>query len=64
MKLRLRVRHYSLYTRTLIIMPWQAAPPLLIIFGAFNVASGLIWAVDRGYYGKVRPFISVPPKLM
>ena len=36
------------------IMPWQAAPSLLIIFGAFNVAAGLIWTVDRTYYGKVR----------
>ena len=35
-------------------MPWQAAPSLLIIFGAFNVAAGLIWTVDRTYYGKVR----------
>jgi len=33
-------------------MPWQAAPPLLIIVGAFNVAAGLIWSVDRLYYGK------------
>ncbi|KAL3808793.1 hypothetical protein ACHAXA_011177 [Cyclostephanos tholiformis] len=35
-------------------MPWQAAPSLLIIIGAFNVAAGLIWSVDRAYYGKVR----------
>lgn len=35
-------------------MPWQAAPSLIIIFGAFNVAAGLIWTVDRCYYGKVR----------
>ena len=34
-------------------MPWQAAPSLIIIFGAFNVAAGLIWTVDRAYYGKV-----------
>ncbi|KAL3822626.1 hypothetical protein ACHAXA_006411 [Cyclostephanos tholiformis] len=33
-------------------MPWQAAPSLLIIIGAFNVAAGLIWSVDRAYYGK------------
>eukprot|EP00579_Thalassiosira_antarctica_P001268 CAMPEP_0201865688 /NCGR_PEP_ID=MMETSP0902-20130614/505_1 /ASSEMBLY_ACC=CAM_ASM_000551 /TAXON_ID=420261 /ORGANISM="Thalassiosira antarctica, Strain CCMP982" /LENGTH=65 /DNA_ID=CAMNT_0048390507 /DNA_START=53 /DNA_END=250 /DNA_ORIENTATION=+ len=33
-------------------MPWQAAPPLLIIIGAFNVAAGLIWTVDRVQYGK------------
>eukprot|EP00580_Thalassiosira_gravida_P003064 CAMPEP_0201603854 /NCGR_PEP_ID=MMETSP0492-20130828/4176_1 /ASSEMBLY_ACC=CAM_ASM_000837 /TAXON_ID=420259 /ORGANISM="Thalassiosira gravida, Strain GMp14c1" /LENGTH=64 /DNA_ID=CAMNT_0048067741 /DNA_START=92 /DNA_END=286 /DNA_ORIENTATION=+ len=33
-------------------MPWQAAPPLIIIIGAFNVAAGLIWSVDRAYYGK------------
>ena len=35
-------------------MPWQAAPSLIIIMGAFNVAAGLIWSVDRVYYGKVR----------
>jgi len=35
-------------------MPWQAAPSLIIIMGAFNVAAGLIWSVDRLYYGKVR----------
>ena len=35
-------------------MPWQTAPSLLIIFGAFNAAAGLIWTVDRCYYGKVR----------
>ena len=35
-------------------MPWQAAPSLIIIVGAFNVAAGLIWSVDRVYYGKVR----------
>jgi len=33
-------------------MPWQAAPSLIIIMGAFNVAAGLIWSVDRVYYGK------------
>ncbi|KAL7445692.1 hypothetical protein ACHAXH_009091 [Discostella pseudostelligera] len=33
-------------------MPWQAAPSLIIIFGAFNVAAGLIWTVDRCYHGK------------
>eukprot|EP00986_Skeletonema_menzelii_P003747 scaffold1199_cov143-Skeletonema_menzelii.AAC.1 len=27
-------------------MPWQAAPSLIIIVGAFNVAAGLIWCVD------------------
>ena len=37
-------------------MPWQAAPSLIIIFGAFNVAAGLIWTVDRAYYGKVCVF--------
>ena len=35
------------------IMPWQAAPSLIIIIGAFNVAAGLVWSVDRLYYGKV-----------
>ena len=34
-------------------MPWQAAPSLIIIIGAFNVAAGLVWSVDRLYYGKV-----------
>lgn len=35
-------------------MPWQAAPSLIIIVGAFNVAAGLIWTVDRVHLGKVR----------
>ena len=35
-------------------MPWQAAPPVLIIMVAFNVAAGLIYTVDRTYHGKVR----------
>eukprot|EP00581_Thalassiosira_minuscula_P018397 CAMPEP_0183724142 /NCGR_PEP_ID=MMETSP0737-20130205/17439_1 /TAXON_ID=385413 /ORGANISM="Thalassiosira miniscula, Strain CCMP1093" /LENGTH=63 /DNA_ID=CAMNT_0025954645 /DNA_START=72 /DNA_END=263 /DNA_ORIENTATION=- len=33
-------------------MPWQAAPSLLIIVGAFNVAAGLVWSVDRLQHGK------------
>lgn len=35
-------------------MPWQAAPSLLIICGAFNVVAGLMWGLDRMYYGRVR----------
>jgi hypothetical protein len=32
-------------------MPWQTAPSLLIIMGMFNVTIGLMWTVDRVYYG-------------
>eukprot|EP00555_Chaetoceros_dichaeta_P004857 CAMPEP_0198258574 /NCGR_PEP_ID=MMETSP1447-20131203/7959_1 /TAXON_ID=420782 /ORGANISM="Chaetoceros dichaeta, Strain CCMP1751" /LENGTH=65 /DNA_ID=CAMNT_0043945719 /DNA_START=36 /DNA_END=233 /DNA_ORIENTATION=- len=28
-------------------MPYQTAPPLIIIFAAFNAASGLMWGVQR-----------------
>lgn len=27
-------------------MPWQTAPPLIIIAGAFNVAAGLMWGAQ------------------
>lgn len=36
-------------------MPWQSAPSLLIIIGAFNVAAGAMWSIQRIAYGKVRP---------
>ena len=36
-------------------MPWQSVPPLLIIAGAFNVAAGLMWTVQRVGYGHDRP---------
>ena len=35
-------------------MPWQSAPSLLIIIGAFNVAAGAMWSIQRIAYGKVR----------
>lgn len=35
-------------------MPWQSAPSLLIIIGAFNVAAGAVWGIQRIAYGKVR----------
>ena len=35
-------------------MPWQSVPPLIIIAGAFNVAAGLIWGVQRLSYGEDR----------
>ena len=35
-------------------MPWQSAPSLLIIIGAFNVAAGAMWGIQRIAYGKVR----------
>ena len=44
-------------------MPWQSAPSLLIIIGAFNVAAGAMWSIQRIAYGKVRPcklVVSVP----
>lgn len=34
-------------------MPWQTVPSLLIIGGAFNAAAGLMWGLDRLYYGRV-----------
>ena len=46
-------------------MPWQTAPSLLIIVGAFNVAAGLIWSVDRVYHGPVsasRPSAQPPAR--
>eukprot|EP00559_Dactyliosolen_fragilissimus_P002737 CAMPEP_0184854840 /NCGR_PEP_ID=MMETSP0580-20130426/221_1 /TAXON_ID=1118495 /ORGANISM="Dactyliosolen fragilissimus" /LENGTH=66 /DNA_ID=CAMNT_0027349185 /DNA_START=111 /DNA_END=311 /DNA_ORIENTATION=+ len=33
-------------------MPWQVAPSLLIIGGAFNAAAGLMWAAQRLGYGE------------
>ena len=35
-------------------MPWQSIPPLIIIGGAFNVAAGLIWGIQRLQHGEVR----------
>lgn len=35
-------------------MPWQSVPPLLIIVGAFNLAAGGVWAIQRVAYGKNR----------
>eukprot|EP00593_Proboscia_inermis_P010783 CAMPEP_0171323316 /NCGR_PEP_ID=MMETSP0816-20121228/115499_1 /TAXON_ID=420281 /ORGANISM="Proboscia inermis, Strain CCAP1064/1" /LENGTH=67 /DNA_ID=CAMNT_0011821995 /DNA_START=19 /DNA_END=222 /DNA_ORIENTATION=- len=35
-------------------MPWQAAPPLVIIAGAFSAAGGLFQLVQLGFYGKDR----------
>jgi hypothetical protein len=34
-------------------MAWQSVPSLLIIGGAFNAAAGLLWGLDRLYYGRV-----------
>ena len=34
-------------------MPWQTAPPLIIIAGAFNVAAGLMWGA-QAITGEVR----------
>ncbi len=34
-------------------MPYQTAPSLLIIAGAFNAAAGLMWASQRLGYGEV-----------
>jgi hypothetical protein len=34
-------------------MPWQTVPSLIIIGGAFNVVAGLLWGLDRLYYGRV-----------
>lgn len=35
-------------------MPWQTAPPLIIIGGAFNVAAGLMYGAQRLGFGEVR----------
>eukprot|EP00569_Conticribra_weissflogii_P006859 CAMPEP_0171327902 /NCGR_PEP_ID=MMETSP0878-20121228/318_1 /TAXON_ID=67004 /ORGANISM="Thalassiosira weissflogii, Strain CCMP1336" /LENGTH=62 /DNA_ID=CAMNT_0011827713 /DNA_START=43 /DNA_END=231 /DNA_ORIENTATION=- len=35
-------------------MPWQTVPSLLIIFGAFNAAAGLIYTIDKVSTGKKR----------
>ena len=45
-------------------MPWQAAPSLIIIMGAFNVAAGLVWSVDRLYYGKVCVCVCTEKKIV
>ena len=37
------------------IMPWQTAPPLIIIAGAFNVAAGLMWGA-QAITGEVRSY--------
>jgi hypothetical protein len=34
-------------------MPWQTAPPLIIIGLAFNAAAGLMWGAQRLGYGEV-----------
>ena len=34
-------------------MPWQTAPSLIIIGGAFNVAAGLMWGAQRLGFGEV-----------
>jgi len=34
-------------------MPWQTAPPLIIIAGAFNVAAGLMYGAQRLGFGEV-----------
>eukprot|EP00979_Chaetoceros_neogracilis_P011147 scaffold2707_cov273-Chaetoceros_neogracile.AAC.9 len=33
-------------------MPWQTAPPLIIIGLAFNAAAGLMWGAQRLGYGE------------
>jgi len=33
-------------------MPWQTAPPLIIIAGAFNVAAGLMYGAQRLGFGE------------
>jgi len=33
-------------------MPWQTAPSLIIIGGAFNVAAGLMWGAQRLGFGE------------
>jgi len=38
-------------------MPWQSVPPLLIIIGAFNVAAGAMWGIQRIAYGKDREIL-------
>lgn len=38
-------------------MPWQTAPPLIIIAGAFNVAAGLMFGAQRLGYGEVRNYV-------
>ena len=40
-------------------MPWQAVPSFLIIGGAFNVAAGIIWGVQRLGYGEVRSRVEI-----
>lgn len=40
-------------------MPWQTAPSLIIIGGAFNVAAGLMWGAHRLGYGEVRACVRV-----
>ena len=35
-------------------MPWQMAPPLIIISGAFTAVGVLLNASDRLYYGRNR----------
>jgi hypothetical protein len=48
-------------------MPWQPVPSLLIIMGMFNVTAGLMWSIDRLYYGpkvscECRSLISLPQR--
>lgn len=38
-------------------MPWQSAPPLIIITGAFALTGYLLNLSDRLYYGRVRIFL-------
>eukprot|EP00554_Chaetoceros_debilis_P007615 CAMPEP_0194073330 /NCGR_PEP_ID=MMETSP0149-20130528/801_1 /TAXON_ID=122233 /ORGANISM="Chaetoceros debilis, Strain MM31A-1" /LENGTH=69 /DNA_ID=CAMNT_0038753337 /DNA_START=79 /DNA_END=288 /DNA_ORIENTATION=- len=33
-------------------MPWQTAPSLIIIGGAFNVGAGLMWGAQRLGFGE------------
>jgi hypothetical protein len=45
--------HYRITTLSETKMAWQSVPSLLIIGGAFNAAAGLLWGLDRLYYGRV-----------
>lgn len=38
-------------------MPWQIAPPLVIIAGAFSATGGLLYGIQYLAYGKVRTLL-------
>ncbi len=40
-------------------MPWQSAPPLIIIGGAFALSGALLGGIDKLAYGRVSTSIYI-----